>query len=158
MRVSYGIGLLEMGCIAFKFASVWDCKICISKWINVKCLEREIKTVRLPPDFMSVWWKWENFNSKDIWSIFKQKMSVFVLQKDVCYNFTNRILCRNSSKILLCGVMNKSKLQCMPHVFWKEWVFFVRCDFNFSPFNDPSLYRIATKGLEREHTFLSKIY
>lgn len=46
--------------VVFKFASVWDCKICISKWIHVKCLEIEIKTARLFPRFyMSVWWKLE---------------------------------------------------------------------------------------------------
>lgn len=43
--------LLEMGCVAFKFASVWDCKICISKWINVKGFRNRNKNFKLSPKF-----------------------------------------------------------------------------------------------------------
>lgn len=56
-----------MGCIAFKFASVWDCKICISKWINVKCLDIEIKACQTIPQILCLYGENERLiNSKGL--------------------------------------------------------------------------------------------
>lgn len=56
-----------MGCIAFKFAFIWDCIFCISKWITVKCLEIEIKTVKSVPQILCLYGEIEKLiNSKDI--------------------------------------------------------------------------------------------
>ena len=68
-----------MGCIAFNFAFFRDCKICTSKWIHVKCLEVEIKTVRLSPRFYVCMVKIRDLLVVKVLSL-KQTINVFILK------------------------------------------------------------------------------